>query len=134
MMVVTITTGACLDVGGEIDLLVRGGVNRLRTSRLSAGGKTVLLTLGARGAVAFSSEHGLCVCRSPDVVALHTVGCGDSFLAGFLQGTLRGLSFSVCLRLASATGAAAAISHSVASVDQSVVDDLLEQTVVEQIS
>jgi 1-phosphofructokinase family hexose kinase len=98
------------------------------------GAKTVLLTLGSHGAVAFSSEHGVYVCRPPDVVALHTVGCGDSFLAAFLAGTLKGLSFSMCLRLASAAGAAAAISPRVAGVDQSVVDSLLEQTVVKQIS
>lgn len=81
---------------------------RERALRLVAAGcETVLLTLGAAGALAVR-ETGAWVATPPPITPRSTVGAGDSSLAGWLIGAGRGDSPAECLRRAVATGSAAA--------------------------
>lgn len=68
----------------------------------------VLLTLAERGAIVATREACLWMCvEVPDPV--NTVGCGDSFLAGFVVARVRGESLLEATRLAVACGAANAL-------------------------
>ncbi|WP_066583563.1 1-phosphofructokinase family hexose kinase [Corynebacterium provencense] len=70
------------------------------------GFTTVVVSLGAAGAVLAADGHAW-YCPSPAVDAVSTVGAGDSTLAGYLLGTVRGLEPSERLALAVAHGSAA---------------------------
>ncbi|KGJ78362.1 1-phosphofructokinase [Cryobacterium roopkundense] len=75
---------------------------------LVAGGVVaVLATLGSRGAVLVTAE-GAWLAQTPPMIAVSTVGAGDSALAGYLLSTNAGASPVDCLRQAAAHGAAAA--------------------------
>ena len=74
---------------------------------IDAGVGAVLATLGAKGALLVTAE-GYWLATRPPIVAVSTVGAGDSSLAGFLLSDLAGASAPDCLRQAVAHGAAAA--------------------------
>lgn len=74
---------------------------------IDTGVAAVLATLGAKGAVLVTAE-GAWLAQTPPMVAVSTVGAGDSALAGFLLRNAEGASASDCLRQAAAHGAAAA--------------------------
>jgi 1-phosphofructokinase len=75
---------------------------------LIAGGVgAVLATLGAHGAVLVTAE-GSWLATTPPMMAVSTVGAGDSALAGYLLQDDAGASAPDCLRQAAAHGAAAA--------------------------
>ncbi len=76
-------------------VLIKGGVG------------AVLATLGAQGAVLVTAE-GSWLATTPPMVAVSTVGAGDSALAGYLLTSTAGGSATECLRQAAAHGAAAA--------------------------
>lgn len=80
---------------GAAQKLVDGGVG------------AVLATLGSKGAVLVTAA-GSWLAAGPAIEAKSTVGAGDSALAGYLLGTLRGDSPAACLQQAVAHGAAAA--------------------------
>lgn len=67
----------------------------------------VLATLGAAGAVLVTAE-GAWIATAPPIVAVSTVGAGDSSLAGYILASVAGASESECLRHAVAYGSAAA--------------------------
>jgi sugar/nucleoside kinase (ribokinase family) len=71
--------------------------------RLSSGGRTVAVTLGAEGAVARAGGDTV---RAPAVAVdvVDTTGAGDTFTAGLIAGRLRGLPDAEALRLACACG------------------------------
>ncbi|HEY8721908.1 1-phosphofructokinase family hexose kinase [Pengzhenrongella sp.] len=76
--------------------------------KLVAGGVgAVLATLGSKGAVLVTAD-GCWFAQSPKIVAVSTVGAGDSALAGYLLSDIAGASPADCLRQAAAHGAAAA--------------------------
>ncbi|WP_104178519.1 1-phosphofructokinase family hexose kinase [Cryobacterium sp. Y50] len=75
---------------------------------LIAGGVgAVLATLGAKGAVLVTAE-GSWLATTPPMIAVSTVGAGDSALAGYLLQSNLGASAPDRLRQAAAHGAAAA--------------------------
>lgn len=74
---------------------------------IDAGVGAVLATLGAKGAVLVTAE-GAWLAQTPPMIAVSTVGAGDSALAGFLLRSAAGASVLDCLRQAAAHGAAAA--------------------------
>ena len=75
---------------------------------LIAGGVgAVLATLGAKGAVLVTAD-GSWLATTPPILAVSTVGAGDSALAGYLLQSNAGASAPDCLRQAAAHGAAAA--------------------------
>jgi 1-phosphofructokinase family hexose kinase len=75
------------------------------------GLRTVIISLGALGAVAVSGQsvlHG----TAPRVKPVSTVGSGDSFLAGWAVAESMGLPISECLRTAIACGTANCLADS----------------------
>ena len=91
------------------------------------GPKTVILSLGAEGAVVVDGEHAL-LGVPPHVDAISTVGSGDSFLAGWAMGAaFRDLSVEETLRLAIACGTANCLAESPGVVSRKLVKDLQER-------
>ncbi len=81
----------------------------LIVQRLAPGGQ-VVISLGNAGAT-LVSRSGVLRAIAPRVGALNTVGCGDSLLAGFLDGWASGLDDTESLRQAVAFGTAAALQE-----------------------
>lgn len=87
------------------EALALSGVNDVEAAveRLSQAGTTVVLKLGAAGAIA---RRGQETAQHPaiPVVVRDTVGAGDSFDAGFIYGYLQAWELVRCLKLAIACG------------------------------
>jgi tagatose 6-phosphate kinase len=84
-------------------------------SRLGSDAK-VILSRGAEGAILVTANTVLRA-RSPEIVVVNTVGCGDALLAGFVSAWASGKSDADALRTAVAAGAAAALSEVAGEVD-----------------
>jgi 2-dehydro-3-deoxygluconokinase len=94
-------------LGGAIDEFraLTGSSDPTEAVRMLAGnGRTVIARLGADGAIA---SDGSRVVASPghEVVVVDTLGAGDSFDAGFIDATLRGLDLERSLAYANAVAA-----------------------------
>lgn len=77
-------------------------------ARMNAmGAESVVLSLGARGAIAVSAE-GLLEALPPRIDALCPIGAGDALAAAFVWAMDQGKSFADSLRWAVAAGTAAA--------------------------
>lgn len=87
---------------GEVDGIVEAA--RTLTAK---GVETVLVTLGAAGAVLVQHD-GAWRALPPPITVQSTVGAGDSSVAGFLMAAQDGLGPEACLALAVAYGAGAA--------------------------
>lgn len=70
---------------------------------LKRGARQAIITLGGGGAVGTDGDQ-FWKAAGPRVKALHTVGAGDSFLAGFLAASVQAQPFSVCLAAGVAAG------------------------------
>jgi len=81
------------------------------------GIKVVLITLGAKGVLG-SNQHERHFMRSPKIVVLNSVGCGDSFTAGFISAYLKKKTFKESLACGLAAGCAAALSLIPGSIDK----------------
>jgi sugar/nucleoside kinase (ribokinase family) len=77
---------------------------------LSRNVRTVVITRGARGAVAFENGEQVEIAAAPVGRVVDTTGAGDQFAAGFLAGRCRGRSLKGCLE-AGSIAAAEVISH-----------------------
>lgn len=53
------------------------------------GARNVLCSMGKMGAVFVGEKHAPLFCRAPEGLLIHSVGAGDSMLAGFLAGFLQ---------------------------------------------
>jgi 1-phosphofructokinase len=82
-------------------------VARAAQRLVATGVGAVLATLGSKGAVLVTAD-GAWLAQTPPMVAVSTVGAGDSALAGFLLSTIAGDTAPESLRQAAAHGAAAA--------------------------
>ncbi len=73
----------------------------LRAARQLCGERipALIVSMGGEGALFFSKDSELLAC-APELNVVSTVGAGDSLLAGYLQGQLRGDSAEDCARLA----------------------------------
>ncbi|HIW91340.1 MAG TPA: 1-phosphofructokinase family hexose kinase [Candidatus Corynebacterium avicola] len=93
---------------GELD-----GVVTAASSLLDRGFGAALVSLGAAGALLVSRDddsgagHSAWFCPSPSVTAVSTVGAGDSTLAGYVIGAVRGLPAPDRLALAVVHGSTA---------------------------
>lgn len=96
---------------------------------LVCGIKTVIISLGEKGAYFISKEHTL---YSPGLsVETHsTVGAGDAMAAAFSFGMDKKLSFEMCAKLAMATSTGAVMTVGTKPPTRAVVDALLEQVAV----
>ena len=74
---------------------------------LKQGARTVVITCGARGAVAGRGEEFWQVGAYDMGAAVDPSGCGDAFAAGLVAGIVRGWDLPTMLRYASVLGASA---------------------------
>ncbi len=90
--------------------------------------KEVLLTLGRRGAYAIEAgtESGMC-CPLPAEEVNNTVGCGDAFLAGWLDALESGADSAFALKQAVSAGAASACGATAVDYTRGCVDARLDQ-------
>ena len=108
-----------LVVGTEEEIQIAGGstdvLEALRSIR-GISGATIVLKVGAMGAVVFPGEipenveDGIRVPGFP-VEVFNSVGAGDAFMSGFLSGWLREEPLEECLRLGNACGAIVVSRH-----------------------
>ena len=90
------------------------------------GVENVLVSLGGNGLVCVTGEQ---VVRAtvPQVEVKSTVGAGDSALAGFVVGTVKGNTFEECVRLAAACGTACTMQEGTAVATRESAGALLAQ-------
>jgi 5-dehydro-2-deoxygluconokinase len=115
----SVLPGCDLVVGTEEEVRIAGGPTdtheALRSIR-ELSGATVVLKVGAMGAIVFpgeipeSLEDGVRVPGFP-VEVFNSVGAGDAFMSGFLSGWLRDKPLEECLRLGNACGAIVVSRH-----------------------
>ncbi|CAA9394935.1 MAG: 5-keto-2-deoxygluconokinase / uncharacterized domain [uncultured Rubrobacteraceae bacterium] len=108
-----------LVVGTEEEVRIAGGSTDTREALLGIrglSGATIVLKVGAMGAVVFPGEipdnveDGVRVPGFP-VEVFNSVGAGDAFMSGFLSGWLREEPLEECLRLGNACGAIVVSRH-----------------------
>ncbi len=78
------------DMLGKKDLTTEQTVIEAKKIIEKYGVKYVIITLGAKGAIAVSESDSFFV-TPPNIEAVSTVGAGDAFLAGVCHGALQGL-------------------------------------------
>jgi 1-phosphofructokinase family hexose kinase len=70
------------------------------------GAQNVIVSRGAKGAIALDEAGVFYTITGPNVPVMSTVGAGDAFVAGFIQGLDTGKSFIDSLRQAAAVSTA----------------------------
>lgn len=108
------------------DVLKAGGALYEQT------GASVIITMGARGAIYIDAQQRLLV-RPPQIETVSAVGSGDSFLAGWLHQLEAGKTPAEALRYAVSVGAANALSVGGAQFSITDVDDLLPQAQLQKL-
>lgn len=97
------------------------------------GVRALIVSLGREGCIAASPGGALWRSIPPSVQAVNAVGSGDSFVAGWTVASASGLALPDALRLATAVGAANALTETTGGVDRRIVEELLEQVIVERV-
>jgi len=96
------------------------------------GVSTILVSMGDMGALLVSDEARL-LGVPPTVEVDSTVGAGDSFLAGFILAHSRGETHESCLRLAVASGAAAAMTPGTELARKKDVEAIMPRVTIETV-
>lgn len=96
------------------------------------GIKFVAISLGADGSVV-GYNGKLYKVSIPKVKAVNPVGSGDSYVAGVAVGIQRGYEIEHILKFASACGTANAMEKESGFVTESVVNELIDKIIVEEI-
>lgn len=91
--------------------------------RITPAGGAAIVTLGSKGAIASDGKRVWQV-TAPKVAAISAVGSGDAFAAGLALELLRGAPLPEALKLASACGAANAMTALAGHVRPHDVEDL----------
>ncbi len=97
------------------------------------GVRTLIVSFGREGCIAASPDGGLWRSIPPNVRTVNAVGSGDSFVAGWTVASASGFALPDALRLATAVGAANAMTETTGGVDRRIVEELLEQVIVERV-
>ena len=74
------------------------------------GIENVIISLGEDGAV-MSSDSGELYVKAPKITPISTIGAGDSMIAGFIDGFVKGLPIEECFKRAIAFGSAACLTE-----------------------
>lgn len=90
-----------------------------------------IVSLGERGCISVSGEKNVRVIP-PKVKTVSSVGCGDSFIGGFIHAFTNGFDFVNALKYASAAGAANALDIRAAYIEKADVERLLDNVKVEK--
>lgn len=93
------------------------------------GVDNVIVSLGGDGAV-FVHKCGVMVAQAPKIPVRSTIGAGDSMLAGFIDGTSKGLTEADVLRRAVAFGTAACKQEGTKPPSAEDVKELASKVVV----
>lgn len=94
------------------------------------GISTVAVSLGKDGVIVVGKE-GAYKGLTPNVPVVNTVGCGDSMVAGFAVGLVRGMSLPERIRYAVAISTANALTEETGSFRPADLEALLPQVSVE---
>ncbi|MDB5356262.1 MAG: tagatose-6-phosphate kinase, phosphofructokinase i [Phycisphaerales bacterium] len=105
---------------------------REATREITPEGGAAIVTMGAQGALASDGKH-VWRLTPPKVKAVSAVGSGDAFAAGLALGLIRGQSLPESLALASACGAANAMTALAGHVDPQNVERLVSEAAVSAI-
>ena len=101
---------------------------------ISHGAGSVAITLGAEGLVWLESKEGPAwFAQPPKLKTISTVGCGDTTLAGFAYGALRGLRGEEALRFATACGAANCLAKSEGRISPGDVENLVPKVTIKSL-
>ncbi len=98
----------------------------------SKGIKFVAISLGAEGSIA-GYEDKFYKVKVPKVESLNPVGSGDSYVAGIAVAMQREYDIKDILKYASACGTANAMEKETGFVTESVVNELFEKIIVEEL-
>lgn len=115
-----------LEIGGLLGQTVDDPASAAEAARTlrERGIETVVITLGARGAV-FADAAGAVFVAAPKIEPVSDVGSGDSFLAGLVQALASGASGADALRHGIAAGAANALVAGAGHFSRDTFDALL---------
>ncbi len=100
------------------DSLTEGEIHFFARNLQSQGARNVLVSMAGEGSLLLD-ENG--VCRRlgvPPGIVRHTVGAGDSMVAGFLAGWLESRDYAAAHRMGAAAGSATAFSDSLATGEE----------------
>ena len=92
------------------------------------GARNVLVSMAGEGAWMLTETGEIYSCEAPKGKVKNSVGAGDSMVAGFLTGYLRGGNYREAFRMGVATGSASAFSQGLASAE--TVQEVLKQVVL----
>ncbi len=96
------------------------------------GAVIVLISLGKDGAIA--SEYGsVFLAKAPSVKTINEVGCGDSFVAGFLSSYLKNKPLPLCLKMGVSCGTASTFNIVPADLKNSVVRKIFSKIKVKSL-
>jgi fructose-1-phosphate kinase PfkB-like protein len=110
-------------------------VNEIKeaTARLySKGISMIAVTCGSRGAYVYNGQTLLYV-KPPRLQRKNPVGCGDSFIAGFLTAHIKQRSFMACSAYAVACGSANAMSIDPGDVQKKTINSIYKRIQIKQI-
>lgn len=82
------------------------------------GARNVLISMAEQGAIFLSEEGQVLKAKAPKGEVINSVGAGDSMVAGFLAGSLKGGNLEEAFKLSVAAGSASAFSHWLAEEEQ----------------
>jgi 6-phosphofructokinase 2 len=97
------------------------------------GVDVVLVSMGGRG-ILLVSEGGEYLAVPPEVKVENTIGAGDSSVAGFVYGLVKGKDLKECLIYAAAAGTATTMSHGTALCKKEDFTSLLPQVKLKVLS
>lgn len=88
-----------------------------------------IVSLGERGCISICDGKRIKVIP-PKVETVSAVGCGDSFIGGFIHSFINGCNGEQSLKYASAAGAANALDIRAAYIEKDTVEKLLKNVIV----
>ena len=97
---------------------------------LAEGVENVCVSMGKDGMILLN-ENELYVAKIPKIDVINTVGSGDSCIAGFALGTLKGYDFETTLKLSNACGMSNAMHLATGDVDLEHIDKFINEIKVE---
>ncbi len=89
----------------------------------------VLVSLGKNGAY-LSGEEGEFYTKAPEIKAVSTIGAGDSVIAGFIFGIVKGLSKEEAFKRGVAFGSAACLKDGTKAPDKEDIEKLLNEITI----
>lgn len=99
---------------------------------LNMGAQNVCISLGKDGMI-YLNGHEVYEIKVPKIEAINTVGSGDSTIAGFSVGILRGYNTIDLLKLANACGISNALNIETGFVKLDDIDRFSEQVIVNKL-